>query len=74
MNTPEKQIEEPAEPEKQRNKDIKDKEAVNDNQQNQRYVPPPPYIPPIPYPQRLKQTKQDTQYKKFVKVIDKVHI
>lgn len=38
------------------------------------YVPTPPYKPPILYPQRLKHTKQDTQYKKFVKVIEKLHV
>ena len=41
---------------------------------NQVYVPPPTYKPPIPYPQRLKQTKLDNQYKKFVKVIEKLHV
>ncbi|XP_050889524.1 uncharacterized protein LOC127094789 [Lathyrus oleraceus] len=74
MTTLEKQKEEPAEPEKQREKDINDKEEVNDNQENRTYVLSPPYIPPIPYSQRLKQTKQDTQYKKFMKVSDKLHI
>ncbi|XP_050916059.1 uncharacterized protein LOC127131167 [Lathyrus oleraceus] len=38
------------------------------------YVPPSPYKPPIPYPQRLKQTKIDNQYKKFIKVIEKLHV
>lgn len=46
---------------------------MNDNQENQTYVPPPPYIPLIPYPQRLNQTKQDTQYK-FVKMIKRLHV
>lgn len=54
VTTPEKQKEEPAELEKQREKYINDKESVNDNQENRTYVPPPPYIPLIPYPQRLK--------------------
>ncbi|XP_050885042.1 uncharacterized protein LOC127088160 [Lathyrus oleraceus] len=34
VTTPKKQKEEPAEPEKQREKDINDKEAMNDNQEN----------------------------------------
>ncbi|XP_050896269.1 uncharacterized protein LOC127103013 [Lathyrus oleraceus] len=74
VTTPEKQKEDPAEPEKQREKDINDKEARNDNQENRTYVLLPPYIPSIPYSQRLKQTKQDTQYKKLVKVIEKLHV
>ncbi|KAI5424811.1 hypothetical protein KIW84_030844 [Lathyrus oleraceus] len=72
--TPEEQKEELVQPEKQTKKDIKDKKTMNDNQENRTYVPPPPYIPSIPYSQRLKQTKQDTQYKKFVKVIEKLHV
>ncbi|XP_050893364.1 uncharacterized protein LOC127099736 [Lathyrus oleraceus] len=70
VTTPEEQKDEPVEFEKQRKKDIKDKEAMNDSQENQTYVPPPPYIPLIPYLQRFKQTKQDTQYKKFMKLDD----
>ncbi|XP_050914685.1 uncharacterized protein LOC127129574 [Lathyrus oleraceus] len=38
------------------------------------YVPPYLYKPPISYPQRLKQTKIDNQYKKFIKVIEKLHV
>lgn len=41
---------------------------------SQVYVPHPPYKSPVPYSQRFKQTKQDTQYKKFVKVIEKLHV
>ena len=74
MTTLEKQKEDPTEPEKQREKHINDKEVMNDNQENRTYVPSPSYILPIPYPQRLKHTKQHTQYKKSVKVIEKLHI
>ncbi|XP_050876067.1 uncharacterized protein LOC127079736 [Lathyrus oleraceus] len=41
---------------------------------NKVYVPPPPYKLPIPYPQRLKQIKLDNQYKKFIKMIEKLHV
>ncbi|XP_050909569.1 uncharacterized protein LOC127123390 [Lathyrus oleraceus] len=67
VTTPEKQVEEPVEPEKQKDEEAKDKEGVKDNKV---YIPPPPYKPPIPYPQRLKQTKLDKQYKKFIKVVE----
>ncbi|XP_050914870.1 uncharacterized protein LOC127129789 [Lathyrus oleraceus] len=67
--TPEKQVEEPVEPEKQKEEEVKDKEGEKDTKV---YIPPPPYRPPISFPQRLKQTKLDNQYKKFVKVIEKL--
>ncbi|XP_050876011.1 uncharacterized protein LOC127079671 [Lathyrus oleraceus] len=71
VTTPEKQVvEKPVEPVKQREEEVKDKKAVKDIQV---YAPPPIYKPTIPYPQKLKQTKQDAQYKKFVKVIEKLH-
>lgn len=55
----------------QRKEEVKNKEEVKDNQV---YILPPPYKPLISYPQRLKQTKLDNQYKKFVKVIEKLHV
>ncbi|XP_050895594.1 uncharacterized protein LOC127102238 [Lathyrus oleraceus] len=71
VTTPEKQVEEPVEPEKQKEEEVKDKEGEKDTKV---YILPPPYKPPIPFPQRLKQTKLDNQYKKFVKVIEKLHV
>ncbi|XP_050914122.1 uncharacterized protein LOC127128793 [Lathyrus oleraceus] len=71
VTTPEKQVEEPVEPEKQKEEEVKDKEGEKDTKV---YVPPPPYKPPIPFPQRLKKTKLYNQYKKFVKVIEKLHV
>ncbi|KAL5758536.1 hypothetical protein ACOSP7_021147 [Xanthoceras sorbifolium] len=41
-------------------------------------LPPPPevmaYVPPIPYPQRLKNYKDEKSFKKFLKVFKKLHI
>ncbi|XP_050908936.1 uncharacterized protein LOC127122679 [Lathyrus oleraceus] len=71
VTTPEKQVEEPVEPEKQKEEEVKDKEGEKDTKV---YVPPPPYKPPIRFPQRLKKNKLDNQYKKFVKVIEKLHV
>lgn len=71
MTTPEKQVEEPIEPEKQKEEEVKDKEGEKDTKV---YVPPLPYKPPISFLQRLKQTKLDNQYKFFVKVIEKLHV
>ncbi|XP_050884571.1 uncharacterized protein LOC127087675 [Lathyrus oleraceus] len=71
MITPEKQVEKPVETEKQKDEEAKDMEGVKNNKV---YVPPPPYKPPIPYPQRLKQTKLHNQYKKFVKVTEKLNV
>lgn len=47
MTTPEKKVEEPIEPEKQKDEEAKDIEGVKDNKL---YVPPSPYKPPISYP------------------------
>ena len=35
---------------------------------------PPPYVPPIPYPQRLVKTKLDKQFSKFLETFKKLHI
>ncbi|XP_058745944.1 uncharacterized protein LOC131618805 [Vicia villosa] len=35
---------------------------------------PQPYKPPIPFPQRLKNTKTENQFQKFIKVIEKIHV
>lgn len=62
--TPESHVEkEPEKQEKQGEGKTKEKELEKENQP---YVPHPPYKPLIPYPQRLKQTKLDNQYKKFI--------
>ncbi|XP_050875819.1 uncharacterized protein LOC127079485 [Lathyrus oleraceus] len=72
VTTPEKQpVKEPVEPERQRKEEVKNKEEVKDNQV---YILPPPYKPLISYTQRLKETKLDNQYKKFVKMIEKLHV
>ncbi|XP_050915766.1 uncharacterized protein LOC127130846 [Lathyrus oleraceus] len=63
-------IDEVEEAEKQKDQKVKDKGEDKDKV----YVPPSPYKPPTPYPQRLKHTKIDNQYKKFIKVIEKLHI
>ena len=61
---PTNQVEEQEEPEKQKEPELKDKTNKS----------PPPYKPPVPFPQRLKQTKLDNQYQRFVKVIEKLHV
>ena len=38
------------------------------------YVPPPPYKPPLAFPQRKKQALVDQQFKKFLDVINKIYI
>ncbi|XP_050919232.1 uncharacterized protein LOC127136752 [Lathyrus oleraceus] len=63
-------IDEVEEVERQKDQKVKDKGEDKDKV----YVPPTPYKPPIPFPQRLKQTKIDNQYKKFIKVIEKLHV
>ena len=59
------------EPEESENQEGRDK---GEEPKDKIYVPPPPYKPPIPYPQRLKQTQINKQYQKFIKVIEKHHV
>ncbi|XP_058733158.1 uncharacterized protein LOC131604753 [Vicia villosa] len=63
---PTDQVEKPEESVKQPNQGVETKDKS--------YTPPPPYKPPIPYPQRLKKTKMEIQYQKFIKVIEKLHV
>ena len=41
---------------------------VNDTDEKEPRYEPPPYKPPIPFPQRLVRANKDKQYGKFVKV------
>lgn len=37
-------------------------------------APPPPYVPPIPFSQRLKKVKLDEQFTKFLNIFKKLEI
>ena len=37
-------------------------------------MPPPPYKPPMPYPQRLVKSKNEGQFKKFVELLKQLNI
>lgn len=54
----------------------KEKEVSNGEtiEKEQPCVPPPPYKPPIPYPQRLAKTKNVGQFKKFVDLSKQLNI
>ncbi|XP_058768817.1 uncharacterized protein LOC131642602 [Vicia villosa] len=58
---PKDQVEEPEKPENQSKPEV-----GNHTQQ--------PYKPPSPFPQRLKNTKTENQFQKFIKVIGKLHV
>ncbi|XP_038976653.1 uncharacterized protein LOC120107448 [Phoenix dactylifera] len=50
-------------------------EEVEDLAKTPSPLPPvEPYVPPIPFPQRLKQNKIDQQFEKFLKVFRQLHI
>ena len=66
-----KPTDEVKEPEESENQEGREK---GEEPKDKTYVPPPPYKPPIPYPQRLKQTQINNQYQKFIKVIEKLHV
>ncbi|XP_021808096.1 uncharacterized protein LOC110751879 [Prunus avium] len=42
--------------------------------QEDRYVPPAPYVPQIPFPGRLKKAKQDKAFKEIYDILSKVNI
>jgi hypothetical protein len=54
--------------EREDNQPEKDKEGNSEEVVEKRkpYVPPPPYKPHIPYPQRFEKSKSVGQFKKFV--------
>ena len=61
----------------------KDVEAISENKQYQEdYMPgrivfadnPPPYVPKIPYPQRIRQIKNDEKFSKFLDMLKNLHI
>ncbi|XP_057994354.1 uncharacterized protein LOC131174615 [Hevea brasiliensis] len=39
----------------------------------EKYVPPAPYKPPLPFPQRFQKAKLDKQFRKFLEVLKKLY-
>ncbi|KAL6269656.1 hypothetical protein ACE6H2_026567 [Prunus campanulata] len=52
----------------------RDDKFVPSHLQEDRYVPPAPYVPPIPFPGRLQKTKQDKAFKEIYDILSKVNI
>ncbi|XP_050875981.1 uncharacterized protein LOC127079641 [Lathyrus oleraceus] len=52
-------------------KEDKSKKVI---EKEESYVPPPPYKPPIPYPQRLVKSKSVGKFKKFVELLKQLNI
>ncbi|XP_058724814.1 uncharacterized protein LOC131596224 [Vicia villosa] len=48
--------------------------AGDEAEKEKPYVPPPPYQPPIPFPQRLAKSKTEGQFKKFVELLKQLNI
>ncbi|XP_039687866.1 uncharacterized protein [Medicago truncatula] len=49
-------------------------QEVTKKEKEKPYVPPPPYKPSIPYPQRLAKSKTESQFKKFVELLKSLHL
>jgi len=49
-------------------------QEVTEKETEKPYVPPPPYKPSIPYPQRLAKSKTEGQFKKFVELLKSLHL
>ena len=76
------------EPKIQQKKDGEKKESEEEQKEEEQqpqeddFVPgrisfpdnPPPYVPSVPFPQRLVKAKLDKQFKKFLEVFKKLHI
>lgn len=60
-------------PETQAEKGQTEKEGEKQQSDKSRYDPPP-YKPPVPYPQRLVKAKMDKQFGKFLDTLKKLHI
>lgn len=50
-----------------------DKQPKN-NKENPKTAAPPPYRPPVPFPQRLAKPKADQKFSKFLEILKKLHI
>ncbi|CAL8993265.1 unnamed protein product, partial [Prunus brigantina] len=55
------------------NEDEEETTAV-EGERPKTYIPPPPYIPPIPFPGRLKKANQDKAFKEIYDILSKVNI
>ncbi|VVA37516.1 PREDICTED: LOW QUALITY PROTEIN, partial [Prunus dulcis] len=52
----------------------RDDKFVPSHLHQDRYIPPPPYIPPIPFQGRLKKANQDKAFKEIYDILSKVNI
>ena len=52
----------------------KDSEPVQVEEKVEKKKEPEPYVPPVPFPQRLRKFKEDSQFRKFVQVFKQLHI
>ncbi|XP_019189431.1 PREDICTED: uncharacterized protein LOC109183826 [Ipomoea nil] len=65
---------EPMRVEKESDKEEEQVPKENSSDQNPTSSTVKPYVPPIPYPQRLQKRNQDNNFKRFLEVFKKLHI
>jgi len=51
-----------------------EKKRENANEQESKTLPPKPYMPPLPFPQRLARAKIESQFGKFLDMLKKLHV
>jgi len=51
-----------------------EKKRENENEQESKTLPPKPYSPPLPFPQRFARTKLESQFGKFLGMLKKLHV
>jgi len=51
-----------------------EKKRENENEQESKTLPPKPYTPPLPFPQRFARAKLEAQFGKFLDMLKKLHV
>jgi len=46
----------------------------NEKEKESKTLPPKPYMPPLPFPQRFAKTKLDSQFDKVLDILKKLHV
>ena len=46
----------------------------NEKEQESKTIPPKPYMPPLPFPQRFARAKIESQFDKFLDMRKKLHV
>ena len=54
--------------------EIEKKEVEKEKEKETKSIPPKPYMPPLPFPQRFARAKLESQYGKFLGMLKQLHV